>query len=174
MSVHSDEESAGTDIPGESGTQVPDSSQIEDLQASVATIAAELRSLGENVSALVAAVDALSPGASPERPSSPVKRVPEVVASADTDDSDVVAVTVSPLPELAMAAVAETTLRGLPGVRQVTGVKREGDWARFTLDVSPGTDLIAEMDVSMPVRFKITDNNPGAISLRLQWAWGTS
>ncbi|MGB0119976.1 MAG: hypothetical protein WBP55_03350 [Solirubrobacterales bacterium] len=173
MSVHSDDELAGTDIPGESGTKVPDGSQIKDLQASVATIVAELKSLGENVSALVAAVDALSPGASPERPS-PAKRVPETVATTDTDDSEVITVTVSPLPELAMAAVAETTLRSLPGVRQVTGVKREGDWARFTLDVSPDTDLIAEMKVSMPVQFKVTDTNPGAISLRLQWAWGTS
>jgi hypothetical protein len=73
-----------------------------------------------------------------------------------------------------MAAVAETTLRGLPGVRQVKGVKREGDWARFTLEVDPETDLVAQMKAAMPVAFEVSESSPEAISLALQWAWGTS
>jgi|GEM_PF-906173 len=143
--------------------------QIETLRTSAAAVTGELQALGEKVSALVAAVEALGPvssgRASAGKAPDPFSPAPEV------DDSMVMTVTVSPLPELAMAAVAETTLRNLPGVRQVTGVKREGDWAMFTLDVSPGTDLITEMKAAMPVRFRVTESTPGAISLELQWAW---
>jgi len=92
----------------------------------------------------------------------------------EVDDGHEMSVMVSPLPELAMAAVAETTLRGLPGVRQVTGVKREGEWARFTLEVDPGTDLVTQMKAAMPVAFEVEESTEDSVSLALQWAWGTS
>ncbi len=82
-------------------------------------------------------------------------------------------VTVKPLPELAMAAMAETSLRGLPGVNQVVSAERFDDWARFTLEVVEGADLIAEMREALPVAFESEQSESGEISLVLKWAWGT-
>lgn len=145
--------------------------QIESLRVSTAAIAREIQMLGDKVTALIAAVEGLSPAATTVAP----ERTSEIeTAPSEFDDGKVMTVTVAPLPELAMAAVAETTLRNLPGVRGVNGVNREGDWAEFTLEVAPGTDLIAEMRTSMPVSFKVNDATADAISLSLQWAWGTS
>ena len=81
-------------------------------------------------------------------------------------------VTVRPLPELAMAAVAETSLRGLPGVKQVLSVERMEDWASFLLEVSTEVDLISEMRAAMPVGFNVTDSKPNEVSLELKWLWG--
>lgn len=146
--------------------------QVESLRTSATAISRELKTLGDQVASLMAAVESLGP----VQPAAPVvKPVPEPAPRPEeVDDGLEMAVTVSPLPELAMAAVAEATLRGLPGVRQVKGVKREGDWARFTLEVDPGTDLVTEMKAAMPVAFKVTESTPEAVSLALQWAWGTS
>lgn len=173
MSVHSEAEPRSTDASADAETAAVTEEQVAGLRESAAAITGELQALGEKVAALAAAVQALGPVAVGV-PAAPAKPAEGTVAPPEADDSMVMTVTVSPLPELAMAAVAETTLRNLPGVRQVTGVKREGDWARFTLDVSPETDLIEEMKASMPVQFKVTESTPGAISLALQWAWGTS
>lgn len=172
MSVQPEAEPLNTEASTDAGTAHVTHEQIEALRDSAAAVTGELQALGEKVSALVAAVEALGPA--PARQASATKAPAAVSAAPEADDSLVMTVMVSPLPELAMAAVAETTLRSLPGVRQVTGVKREGDWAQFTLDVSPDTDLISEMKTSMPVKFKVTESTPDAISLALQWAWGTS
>lgn len=149
-----------------------DQEQVEILRASTAAIARELKSLGEQVASLAAAVESLGPA----RPPAPVvKPVPQPARQPEeVDDGHEMMVTVSPLPELAMAAVAETSLRGLPGVRQVKGVKREGDWARFTLEIDPGTDLVTQMKAAMPVAFDVTESTPEGVSLNLKWAWGTS
>ena len=172
MSVHSEAEPRGTEASDDAALASVSQEQIEKLRSSAAAVTGELQALGEKVSALVAAVEALGPVVpAPVIAAKPSAATP-APAAPEADDSLVMTVTVSPLPELAMAAVAETTLRNLPGVRQVTGVKREGDWASFTLDVSPGTDLIAEMRTMMPVQFNVTESTPGAISLELQWAWG--
>ncbi len=143
--------------------------QVESLRASLAAISRELKAMGDQVASLVAAVESLRPPPPPG-----VKPVPEPPPpqSKWTDDGLEMSVTVSPLPELAMAAVAETTLRGLSGVRQVKGVKREADWAKFTLEVDPGTDLVTQMKAAMPVAFEVSDSTPEAISLNLRWAWG--
>lgn len=142
--------------------------QVESLRASSAAISRELKVLGDQVASLVAAVESLSP---PPPGVKPVSEPPPP-QSKRTDDGLEMSVTVSPLPELAMAAVAETTLRGLPGVRQVKGVKREVNRATFTLEVDPGTDLVTQMKAAMPVAFEVSDSAPEAISLNLQWAWG--
>ena len=152
-----------------------DQDQLASLRASATSITRELKQLGEQVAALVAAVEALGP--SPAGRVTPGRRNESPAAATSTDEADdsmVMTVTVAPLPELAMAAVAETTLRNLPGVRQVSGVKREGDWARFTLDVSPESDLVSEMRAAMPVRFQVTESTPGALTLELEWAWGAN
>jgi hypothetical protein len=72
-----------------------------------------------------------------------------------------------------MAAVAETSLRGLPGVKQVVSVERVEDWATFVLEVSTDIDLISEMRAAMPVGFTVTESKPNDISLELKWLWGT-
>ena len=147
--------------------------QVDSLRASTAAISRELKTLGDQVASLMAAVESLSP---PPAAAAPVPKAAPAPAAQpeEVDDGLEMTVTVSPLPELAMAAVAETTLRGLPGVRQVKGVKREEDWAEFTLEVDPGTDLISQMKSAMPVAFEVTESSPESVSLNLQWAWGTS
>ncbi|MBK8294642.1 MAG: hypothetical protein IPK93_07670 [Solirubrobacterales bacterium] len=146
--------------------------QVEGLRNSAAEISRELKALSSQVASLMAAVESLSP----PQPTAPVVKPTTEPAPQpeEVDDGLEMTVTVSPLPELAMAAVAETTLRGLPGVRQVKVVKREGDWARFTLDVDPGTDLVTQMKAAMPVAFKVEEATEDSVSLALQWAWGTS
>lgn len=146
--------------------------QVESLRASATAISRELKVVGDQVATLMAAVEALGPPPAAARvPKSAADPEPAV---EEADDGLEMTVTVSPLPELAMAAVAETTLRGLPGVRQVKGVKREGDWARFTLEVAPDTDLVTQMKAAMPVAFKVEEATPESVTLALQWAWGTS
>jgi hypothetical protein len=81
-------------------------------------------------------------------------------------------VSVRPLPELAMAAVAETSLRSIPGVNKVKSVERVEDSASFLLEVSTEIDLITEMRAVMPVGFRVTDSQPNEISLELKWLWG--
>lgn len=154
------------------GSPATSQEQVDDLRASAAAIGRELKVLGDRVKELVAAVESLTPAA-PVPPA--VKPVADPSPRMEVASDGVeMSITVSPLPELAMAAVAETTLRGLPGVRQVKGVKREEDWARFTLEVDPGADLVTQMKASMPVVFTVTESSPEAITLALQWAWGTS
>jgi muconolactone delta-isomerase len=144
--------------------------QVESLRASATAISRELKTLGDQVASLMEAVTSLGPPAA-ERKAPPPAVEPEVIHETEGLE---MTVTVQPLPELAMAAVAETTLRSLPGVRSVKGVKREGDWARFTLEVSPDADLVTEMKAAMPVSFKVTESTPEAVSLDLKWAWGAS
>lgn len=163
MGVHSE---------GETGEPLSQA-QLESLRVSAASITRELQALSEKVSALVAAVEGLGPAPAGRAPA-PATQGAVPAVPVEEDDSIVMNITVAPLPELAMAAVAETTLRGLPSVRQVTGVKREGDWAMFTLDVAPEADLVSEMRVAMPVRFNVTESSPGALTLTLEWAWGTN
>ena len=83
-------------------------------------------------------------------------------------------ITVHPLPELAMAAVAETSLRGLPGVKKMLSVERTDDRASFLLEVSPEADLISEMRAAMPVDFKVVESEPNEVSLELKWLWGAN
>ena len=147
--------------------------QVESLRSSTAAISRELKSLTDQVASLMAAVESLSPPPPPVAPAPKAAPAP-VAQPEEADDGLEMTVTVAPLPELAMAAVAETTLRGLPGVRQVKGVKREEDWAEFTLEVDPGTDLVTQMKAAMPVAFTVDESSPEAVSLNLQWAWGTS
>jgi len=171
MGVHSEAELQGVAPEGSESGGGASEEQIESLRSSAAGIARELQGLVEKVSSLIASVEALSP-ATPAAPPPQLSVEPEPLPAEDGGEGRKMTVTVAPLPELAMAAVAETTLRNLPGVRQVTAVKREGDWASFTLDVAPGTDLVAEMRNSMPVSFNVEESNPEAITFSLEWGWG--
>ncbi len=147
-------------------TLAPDRGEIESLRVSVANLGREVQTLVEKVSSLTRAVESLTPPPGPG-PSSP--RVSPAVEDSNLREFSLV---VTPLPELAMAAVAETSLRGLESVRRVVGVKRTGDEARFTLEVDPDGDLVEEMRGAMPVTFEITSDTDDELVIALQWAWG--
>ncbi|HNG57501.1 MAG TPA: hypothetical protein PLX70_08650 [Solirubrobacterales bacterium] len=120
--------------------------------------------MADRVQELVAAVESLAP-----RP--PAAEHP--VASAAPAQGEVV-VSVSPLPELAMAAVAETALRGLGAVRKVASVERSNDQATFVLEVETEGDLITEMRRAMPVPITVDKAPDGSLKVVLEWAWGRS
>jgi hypothetical protein len=143
--------------------------EVESLRSAAAEIAAELRDLGNRVSELSEAVAALALQGAPVEDS-----VTDQTGRSNSNRAtyEEFRVTVRPLPELAMAAVAETSLRGLPGVKQVLSVERMEDWASFLLEVSTEVDLISEMRAAMPVGFNVTDSRPNEVSLELKWLWG--
>ena len=155
-------------VNGPGGNAVED---VDGLRSAVDEVTGELRRLTARVKELATAAEQLqrttslagtAKGASAPAPSS-VRRKLERVA-----------VVVRPLPEIAMAAMAETTLRDLPGVSEVVSSERVEDWARFTLEVLDETDLVAEMRTAMPVPFEVVESGPDEIAINLRWAWGTS
>jgi len=141
-----------------------DLAAIDDLRASVGRVSLEVQALADRVQELVNAVEAIAP-----------RQVsPSPVAPSITPAPGEIGVRVSPLPELAMAAVAETTLRGLPVVRQVVSVERSNDQATFVLEINDGGDLIAEMRRAMPVPITVETAPDGSLRVVLEWAWGRS
>lgn len=140
-----------------------DSAAVEDLRASVALLSLEVRTLADRVQEVAGAVEALSPKIAESSP------VPAGGPSAGE-----IGVSVKPLPELAMAAVAETALRGLPSVRKLISVERSNDQATFVLEIGDGGDLVAEMRRAMPVPFTVDKTPDGSLTVVLEWAWGRS
>ncbi len=113
---------------------------------------------------LVTAVESLAP---PQQSA-------EVPIPSASPEKDEIVVSVSPLPELAMAAVAETALRGLGAVRKVVSVERSNDQATFVLEVEEKGDLISEMRRAMPVPITVDTAPDGSLKVVLEWAWGRS
>jgi hypothetical protein len=145
--------------------------EIEGIRSAVADVAHELKQVSARVRELADAVESIGPAqpiASGAHPAS----APKPSASAAPAYEEIM-VTVRPLPELAMAAMAETSLRGLPGARQVLSVERVEDWARFKLEVATDADLISEMRAAIPVPFRVTESEDDGVSLDLKWLWGT-
>lgn len=147
-----------------SDSQNGDAAAIDDLRAAAGRVSLELEALAEQVRQLVAAVESLAPGADAPEPG-PVQPSPS--------EGELV-VSVSPLPELAMAAVAETALRGLPVVEKVISVERSNDQATFVLEVAEGGDLVGEMRGAMPVPITVDTAPDGSLKVVLEWAWGRS
>ncbi len=145
---------------------------IEALRASVAEVGRDLKLLSSHVAELAAAAGRIAGEAGTPEDAAPATRSGQTPRASRSRASNVT-VTVRPLPELAMAAMAETSLRGLPGVNQVVSVERFEDWARFTLEVVDGTDLVSEIRVALPVAFRAVESDSGELSLNLKWAWGT-
>jgi len=143
--------------------------EVRRLRSAADEIARELRKLGERVGELSEGIAALSAGQVDPGASAPAR---SGRSNSSRTSYEEFRVTVRPLPELAMAAVAETSLRGLPGVRQVLSVERMKDWASFLLEVSTEADLILEMRAAMPVGFKVIESKPNEVSLELKWLWG--
>lgn len=147
-----------------SNPESSDSAAIDDLRASVGRVSLEVQALADRVQDLVTAVEALAP------------RVPAAEAAPATpagSDGELT-VSVSPLPELAMAAVAETALRGLGSVRKVVSVERSNDQATFVLETGEKGDLVAEMRRAMPVPITVDTAPDGSLKVVLEWAWGRS
>ncbi len=144
-----------------------DPGEIESLRVTVATLGREVQALVEKVSGLTRAVESMTP--TPPLSTSVGRR-----ESTVTDDPGAreISLVVAPLPELAMAAVAETSLRGLESVRRVVAVKRTGDEARFALEIDPEGDLIEEMKGAMPVTFDVLSAGDDELVISLHWAWG--
>lgn len=147
-----------------SDSEQVDSSAIDDLRASVGRITLEVQALADRVQELVSTVESLAPR--------PAPAAPEPTASAPAPG--VIGVSVSPLPELAMAAVAETTLRGLAAVRKVVSVERSNDQATFVLEIADDRDLIGEMRGAMPVPITVDTAPDGSLKVVLEWAWRRS
>lgn len=141
--------------------------QLESLRLAVTALAGELQLMSERVAELARTVETLAP---PGRVAATAGREPRGRAAADA--GWVFSVVITPLPEIAMAAVAETSLRGLDGVIRVISVERTGSEARFTLELEPGTDLVSGMRSSMPVPFTVDAETADEIVISLQWAWG--
>lgn len=132
----------------------------------MARVSLEVQALADRVHELVKAVEALAPSA-------PVRVANPPVSSASRPPGEI-AVSVSPLPELAMAAVAETTLRGLAAVRKVASVERSNAQATFLLEIEDDRDLIGEMRKAMPVPITVDTAPDGSLKVVLEWAWGRS
>ncbi len=135
---------------------------LDDLRASVGRVSLEVQALADQVQALVQAVEALAPQPAATGPVVPVK----APAGGET------AVRVSPLPELAMAAVAETAIRGLPAVNRMVSIERSGDQATFVVEVETGRDLVSEMRKAMPVPVRVDRDPDGLLTVVLEWGWG--
>jgi hypothetical protein len=162
-------------MPASDGNGRKNGDNTDGLMAVVEEVSREVKALSARVDELVSAVKALDGAPTAPQDPAPIRRAPKVAGQPAGSRREVkrTAVVVAPLPELAMAAMAETSLRDLPGVSEVVASERVEDSARFTLEVVEGTDVIAEMRNAMPVPFTVVDPGPEEISVRLRWAWGT-
>jgi len=143
------------------------------LHGAVLELNRELEMLSSRVAELAVAAEAIATEQAGARRQPAAGGRNQSQRSPRSSRMEEVTVTVRPLPELAMAAMAETSLRGLPCVKQVVSVERSEDWARFALEVVRGTDLISEMRSALPVAFRSEQSDSGGITLDLKWAWGT-
>lgn len=145
--------------PGQS-----EAASYDDLRASVDRVSEDVQALAGRVLELKSALQSLEPqpaAGAPGRSGSEAGRQEMVVS-------------VSPLPELAMAAVAETALRGLKTVQKVISVERSNDQATFVLEIEEGGDLAAEMGRAMPVPLIVDTASDGSLKVVLEWALGRS
>ena len=86
--------------------------------------------------------------------------------------SESIQVVMRPIPELAMAAVAERALRKAEAVESVTKAESTGEdrhCARYIVEVRPDSDLIGEVGKTLPVAFSANEDEPGVVSFDLKW-----
>ena len=86
--------------------------------------------------------------------------------------SESVEVVIRPVPELAMAAVAERALRKADSVEAVTReeLSESGErFARYRVEMKPGSDLVEEVGQTLPVAFSARQEEPGKVMLDLRW-----
>lgn len=152
------EEPAATDLADAAG-----------LGRAVAAMADEVRSLADRVARLSHAVDDLgtprtgkpTPAARAEARAEDPKRKPERFR-----------VVIAPVAELALAAVAETSLRALDPVRRVLEVSRSDAEARFEIEIDAGADLVEPLRTALPVPFEVVSVGEDELVIALRPMWG--
>jgi hypothetical protein len=155
-----------TESSGETGG---DRGRLEDLTAAVSAISREVEVLSRQVADLAGTVEAMSTAAVREdsgmsaRPDQPEGR------EEFRPDHPSLEIVVSPIPEIALVALVETTVRGLSGVRSLYSVKKIDDSVRFEVRADPDADLVAEIKQAMPVPVTVLDSDESSVSLALQW-----
>lgn len=145
-----------------------DLAEVAELKRAVAVLAREVEALTDRTARLVLALE----GSAPARPRT---TAPPAEAPASPDpvgEPDPFRVVVTPVSELALAAVAETTLRGLPEVRRVVEIVRSDHEARFELELEPGTDLVGSLRGALPVPFESDSSADDELVITLRPAWG--
>lgn len=142
---------------------VVDPGQLDGLVEAVAKLEREVEALAVRVAGL-AEVVSRRPG-----PGSGGTEPDEAARERESGDPPT-EIVVSPVPELALAALAETTVRGLSGVRSLYSVRRVDDSILFQVQADPDADLVAEMRQAMPVPVTVIDSREGSVSLALQWS----
>ncbi|MCO5315013.1 MAG: hypothetical protein M9938_02455 [Solirubrobacterales bacterium] len=148
-----------------------DPAGVEELRRAVSVLARDVETLTDRVSRLGLAVEALGPAgpaASAVTTADPARRPVTAGPGGETKPFRVV---VSPVAELAMAAVAETSLRGLPPVRRMVEVTRADDEVRFELELESGNDLVEPLRSSLPVNFDVTSSSERELVISLRPAW---
>lgn len=158
------------DAPPEAA--VTDPAQADDLRGAVAALASEVQALADRVAHLGHAVEALAPTGK-AGPSGHARPAPGGDSrEAVREEPERFRVVVAPVSELALAAVAETSLRSLPGVRRVIEVSRSETEVRFELEVQPDFKLVDPLRTALPVPFDIASEDEGEIVITLRPAWG--
>lgn len=145
-----------------------DLAELADLRRAVSALAREVEALTDRTTRLALAIESAAsvPSSAAARPIEPSSQ-PEPAG-----DPDPFRVVVSPVSELALAAVAETTLRGLPEVRRVVEIVRSDHEARFELELEPGTDMVGSLRAALPVPFEADSSADDELVITLRPAWG--
>lgn len=163
----------------DSGARKPpvESAEIDLLRRSVAELAQEVQELAARTSTLIKSVESLS-GSSRTGDSGARgqlgSRMDSAEPEADSDGLVPFKVIVSPVVELALAAVAETAIRGLPQVRHVLDIAHADQQATFELELEPGADLADSLQAAMPVPFEMVSVDDTEMVISLRSVWGKS
>lgn len=146
-----------------------DLDDLEGLSSAIAAISREVDALGRQVAGLAATVDAMSRAAVGEASGASDRRDRQERREEPGEGDPWLEIVVSPIPEIALVALAETTVRGLSGVRSLSSVKKVDDSVRFMVRADPDADLVAEIKQAMPVPVTVLDSDESSVSLALQW-----
>lgn len=152
-----------------------DSELVADLRREAAGLTAELRKLADRVERLGAAIEELTPRM-PEPEPEPTATAGSPGAGAeggeDAAGGRAFRLVVTPIRELALAAVAETSLRSLPEVRRVVEITRSDSEAAFELELAPGADLLSGLRASLPLPFDVASSTENELVISLRPVWG--
>lgn len=146
-----------------------DRGDLAGLSAAIAAISREVDALGRQVADLAGTVDAMSKAAVSEGPGASDRRDRPGGGEESGAGDPWLEIVISPIPEIALVALAETTVRGLSGVRSLSSVKKIDDSVRFMVQADPDADLVAEIKQAMPVPVTVLESDESSVSLALQW-----
>jgi len=89
------------------------------------------------------------------------------VAPAPSVPTQTVAITISPLNDVAHVSVVEAALRAIAGVEAVTLQSLKGDGAEVTVEVQEDVSLIGGLRRTLPVAFDVSDADSSSFTLGL-------